>query len=137
MTKTLRDYQLSAVETLFDYYSEGNTGNPLIVAPVGAGKSLIIAEIIKRMGKGRDKELIKLRDEALCRRYYYWTEIQRLRFDDALKVLSEREFFISEERIMTIIRRKSREGTDYNLKPVPKVKAPRLTAAQLELFPVR
>ena len=30
------------------------------------------------MGKGRDKELIKLRDEALCRRYYYWTEIQRL-----------------------------------------------------------
>lgn len=76
------------------------------------------------MGKGRDKELIKLRDEALCRRYYYWTEIQRLRFDDALKVLSEREFFISEERIMTIIRRKSREGTDYNLKPVPKVKTP-------------
>ena len=89
------------------------------------------------MGKGRDKELIKLRDEALCRRYYYWTEIQRLRFDDALKVLSEREFFISEERIMTIIRWKSREGTDYNLKPVPKVKAPRLTATQLELFPVR
>ena len=76
------------------------------------------------MGKGRDKELIKLRDEALCRRYYYWTEKQRLRFDDALKVLSEREFFISEERIMTIIRRKSREVTDYNLKPVPKVKAP-------------
>ena len=35
------------------------------------------------MGKGRDKELIKLRDEALCRRYYYWTEVQRLRFDDA------------------------------------------------------
>ena len=27
------------------------------------------------MGKGRDKELIKLRDEALCRRYYYWTEM--------------------------------------------------------------
>ena len=41
------------------------------------------------------------------------------------------------KNIMTIIRRKSREGTDYNLKPVPKVKAPRLTAAQLELFPIR
>ena len=62
------------------------------------------------MGKGRDKELIKLRDAALCRRYYYWTEVQRLRFDDALRVLSEREFFISEERIMAIIRRMSREG---------------------------
>lgn len=88
------------------------------------------------MGKGRDKELIKLRDAALCRRYYYWTAVQRLRFDDALRVLSEREFFISEERIMAIIRRMSREGKDRNIKPLPKVKVPRLTAAQLELFPV-
>lgn len=88
------------------------------------------------MGKGRDKELIKLRDAALCRRYYYWTEVQRLRFDDALRVLSEREFFISGERIMAIIRRMSREGKDRNIKPLPKVKVPRLTAAQLELFPV-
>lgn len=91
---------------------------------------------LRIMGKGRDKELIRLRDEALCRRYYYWTEVQRLRFDDALRVLSEREFFISEERIMAIIRRKSREGTDRSIKPLPKVKVPRLTAAQLELFPV-
>lgn len=86
------------------------------------------------MGKGRDKELIRLRDEALCRRYYYWTEVQRLRFDDALRILSEREFFISEERIMTIIRKKSREGIDKNIKPLPKTKVPKLTAAQLELF---
>ena len=43
------------------------------------------------MAKGRDKKLIELRDEALCRRYYYWTEVQRLRFDDALKVLSRQE----------------------------------------------
>ena len=61
------------------------------------------------MTKGRDKNLIELRDEALCRRYYYWTEVQRLRFDDALKVLSRQEFFISEERIMSIIRCKCRE----------------------------
>lgn len=86
------------------------------------------------MSKGRDKELIRLRDEALCRRYYYWTEVQRLRFDDALRILSEREFFISEERIMTIIRKKSREGIDKNIKPLPKIKVPKLTAAQLELF---
>ena len=88
------------------------------------------------MSRGRDKELIRLRDEALCRRYYYWTETQRLRFDDALRILSEREFFISEERIMAIIRRKSREGTDKDFKPLPKVKVPRLTASQLELFKV-
>lgn len=86
------------------------------------------------MGKGRDKALIELRDEALCRRYYYWTEERRLRFDDALTLLSKQEFFISEERIMTIIRRKCREIKDIQLRPVPKVKVPRLTAQQMELF---
>lgn len=87
------------------------------------------------MGKGRDKELIRLRDDALCRRYYYWTEKQRLRFDDALKILSEREFFISEERIMTIIRRMARKDRLNGIRPLPKVKVPRLTASQLTLFP--
>ncbi len=87
------------------------------------------------MAKGRNKDLIKLRDAALCRRYYYWTEKQRLRFDDALRILSEQEFFISEERIMAIIRRVSRENTITGLSPVPKVKVPKLSAAQLTLFP--
>lgn len=87
------------------------------------------------MAKGRDKELIKLRDEALCRRYYYWTERLRLRFDDALKILSEREFFISEERIMAIIRRMIRTGNAENIPALPKVKKPRLTNDQLSLFP--
>nr|DAX16960.1 MAG TPA: hypothetical protein [Caudoviricetes sp.] len=86
------------------------------------------------MKKGRNKELIELRDEALCRRYYYWTEERRLRFDDALTILSKQEFFISEERIMNIIRRKCREIKDIQLRPVPKVRMPRLTARQLELF---
>lgn len=86
------------------------------------------------MKKGRNKILIELRDEALCRRYYYWTEERRLRFDDALTILSKQEFFISEERIMNIIRRKCREIKDIQLCPVPKVKVPRLTARQLELF---
>lgn len=87
------------------------------------------------MAKGRDKELIKLRDAALCRRYYYWTERQRLRFDDALRILSEREFFISEERIMVIIRRMSQTGDIRDTRPLPKVKKPRLTNEQLSLFP--
>ena len=86
------------------------------------------------MSKGRDKELIELRDEALCRRYYYWTAEKRLRFDDALCILSKQEFFISEERIMSIIRRKCREIKDIQVRPVPKVRMPRLTARQLELF---
>lgn len=86
------------------------------------------------MSKGRSKELIKKRDEALMRRYYYWTEIQRLRFDDALKLLSEEEFFISEERIMAIIRENCHRLSDIKVAPVPKVKMPRLTARQLQLF---
>ena len=72
------------------------------------------------------------RNEALCRRYYFWTEVQGLRFDRALKILSEQEFFISEERIMAIIRECSK--TDPDIRPVPKVRAPRLTYRQLALF---
>ena len=34
------------------------------------------------MSKGRNKNLIKKRNEALIRRYYYWTEVRRRRFDD-------------------------------------------------------
>ena len=86
--------------------------------------------------RGRNKELIKKRDEQLCRRYYYWTEKQRLRFDDALRILSQQEFFLSEERIMAIIRAKCNELKDIAVKPVPKVRMPRLTAQQLELFSV-
>ncbi len=86
------------------------------------------------MARGRDKELIKKRDEALCRRYYYWTETQRLRFDDALHILSEQEFFISEERIMAIIRNCINKIEGVNLQPVPRVKKPHLTAQQLALF---
>jgi len=86
------------------------------------------------MSKGRSSELIEKRNEALLRRYYYWTEVQRLRFDDALKILSEREFFISIDRIMTIIRENCNKIKDVNIRPVPVIKKPRLTAAQLSLF---
>ena len=86
------------------------------------------------MSKGRNKGLIDKRDEALLRRYYYWTEVQRLRFDDALKVLSEQEFFISQERIMAIIRTKCNSIDDIKVKPVPKVRMPRISVHQLKLF---
>lgn len=47
MTITLRDYQEEAVCATFDYFAE-NTGNPLLVLPTGAGKSIVIAEFIRR-----------------------------------------------------------------------------------------
>lgn len=46
---TLRDYQLEAVQSVFDYYAAGNRGNPLIGLPTGTGKSLVIAELIRRV----------------------------------------------------------------------------------------
>ena len=57
------------------------------------------------MGKGRSKELIQLRNRELLRRYHVLTEIERLRFDDAIKKLSEEEFFISETRVLEIIQK--------------------------------
>lgn len=83
--------------------------------------------------KGRNSELIRKRDAKLCQRYYYWTEVQRLRFDDALRILSQEEFFLSEERIMCIIRRHARSGTQV-LTLTRQPKRPRLTISQLSLF---
>lgn len=58
----------------------------------------------------RKKELKDARDMKMFERYYYWTEVRRLRFDDAVKKLSEEEFFVSEERVMQIVRKMIREG---------------------------
>lgn len=49
MPMELRDYQQDAVDAIFKYFNDGNTGNPLISVATGGGKSLIIAEFIKRV----------------------------------------------------------------------------------------
>ena len=45
----LRPYQAEAVQSVFDYFESGALGHPLIVAPTGAGKSLLIAALIRRV----------------------------------------------------------------------------------------
>ena len=102
------------------------------------------------MTKGRNKELISNRDLRLFERYYYWTEIRRLRFDDTIKKLSEEEFFISESRVMQIVRRMIQSGATVDGKQIerplftgfkvaaPKVRLPKsrpCVARQLSLFP--
>ena len=42
---------------------------------------------------------INARNRVLTARYYYWTELQRRRFDDVLRILADREFFIEERTI--------------------------------------
>ena len=64
------------------------------------------------MKKGRNKELADRRDNELYRRYRYWTEEKKLRFDEALNILSQHEFFISETHILTIIRRVMQNGAE-------------------------
>ena len=50
--------------------------------------------------KGRNADLLALRNQALIARYYYWSVICERRFDKVLETLSRREFFIAEGTIM-------------------------------------
>lgn len=54
----LRDYQVEAVDAIFKYYEDGNTGNPIVCVATGGGKSLIIAEFAKRVLQQYPKERI-------------------------------------------------------------------------------
>lgn len=72
----LRDYQAESIEATFDWFRAGK-GNPLIVAPTGAGKSVILSELIRRAVQDYDgtrvmmvthvKELIQQNFMALTR----------------------------------------------------------------------
>ena len=87
----------------------------------------------------RDGRLIAKRNKKLCARYYYWTEVQRLRSDDAIKQLSEEEFFISEATVLSILRKQSFSAKELlknaDLKR-PK-KLPHITAEMIALMPDR
>jgi DNA repair protein RadD len=49
VTKVPRDYQIAAVEAVWQYFRSGKTGNPIIVMPTGTGKSLVAALLVKSM----------------------------------------------------------------------------------------
>lgn len=67
--------------------------------------------------KGRNRRLIETRNRKIAQRYYYWTEIKRLRFDDAVKELAENEFFLSEFTIWQILKKTSAPNTPEEYKP--------------------
>ena len=46
---SLRYYQQESVDGLFNYFSTNAEGNPLIALPGGTGKSLVIAEFVRRV----------------------------------------------------------------------------------------
>lgn len=45
----LRDYQERVLQELFSWFKNNPTGNPIVSACVGAGKSILIAEFCKRV----------------------------------------------------------------------------------------
>ena len=93
------------------------------------------------MKRQRDQRLIEKRNAKIAARYYYWTEIQRLRSDDAIHQLSEEEFFLSEATVLNILRRCQRYGEEEIKKMVhlkgPMAKPPKITAEMVALMPDR
>lgn len=85
------------------------------------------------MNKGRNKMLITARDMRMYERYYYWTEVMRLRFDDAIRKLSEEEFFLSESRVLAIIRNMIQQGV--SLPDGKQIKRPMFTGFKIKAAP--
>lgn len=67
--------------------------------------------------KGRNRRLIQERNRRIAQRYYYMTEVKRLRFDDAVRELAEKEFFLSEFTIWQILKKVSVPGAPDDYKP--------------------
>ena len=90
------------------------------------------------MRRKRDDRLICKRNKKICARYYYWTEKQRLRSDDAIRQLSEEEFFLSEATIIHILKNAQRMGS-VELEKMALLKKPAklpvITAEMLSLMP--
>lgn len=87
----LRYYQQEAVDSVFDYFSS-HTGNPIIVLPTGAGKSLVIADFIKEvctrysgqriLKLTHRKELIEQNHDKIVT---YWPEVEAGIYSAGLK----------------------------------------------------
>ena len=94
------------------------------------------------MRRRRDDRLSAKRNAKIAARYYYWTEIQRIRSDDAIRQLSEEEFFLSEATILQILRKGQRKEEDLQrivhlrgpLAKPPKV-TPEMLARLISLMP--
>ena len=87
--------------------------------------------------------MINERDRRLFERFYYWSEVKRLRFDDTIRKLSTEEFFLAEATTLRIVRRMLMEGATVDGKSVEKSRrqgfrsstARREPCGQLSLFP--
>ena len=47
----LRDYQHESIKSIYDWFAQNKEGNPCVVLPCGAGKSLVIAAFVQSILK--------------------------------------------------------------------------------------
>lgn len=45
----LRDYQRASIDSIYNYFDSGKTGNPLVVLPTGSGKSLVMSFFVREV----------------------------------------------------------------------------------------
>lgn len=74
--------------------------------------NLLQPTIVRKSLRGRSQQLIHKRDEKLMIRYFYHTEVKRLRFDDVLEVMSNEEFFIEPQTLINRLTRLSDKMTE-------------------------
>ena len=72
------------------------------------------------MAKGRDKELVNTRKILIYARYCCWTGVKRVLFVGALRRFCTEECFLSESRIMQIIRDMIQAGVTVDGKRIEK-----------------
>ena len=92
--------------TLYDAYFEVTTPE--------------VNTLISNVNKGRSTVLLQDRDTLLSARFYYHMHFKRLRFDDILRNL-QREFFLSEKRIVDVLQQQS-TTVDHYMKNKPQLK---------------
>ena len=56
------------------------------------------------MKKGRNIDLIRKRNDKLYERFIYHYDVCKIRLDVVLRILSEEEFFLSQQRVWNIIK---------------------------------
>ena len=49
------------------------------------------------------KQRLRTRNKTLAARFYYWSEVKRVRFDDVVKILESSEFFVEYQTIRIAI----------------------------------
>ncbi|MBE6234773.1 MAG: hypothetical protein E7112_00890 [Bacteroidales bacterium] len=88
----------------------------------------------KKRNGGRDPQLLAARNAKILERFIYWTEEQSMRSDRAITLMSQQEFFLTEQTILKVLNEAySRDGKKVQV-VFHQPKPPKLTQEQKELL---